>query len=89
MTLQISWVLAQKEYIQVAPSNNPLVKIHIIYEKEFFRALDIVCAIFNLIQQIFIECPPRIVLCPVWKIKEIYSPWPSSQRVCNVLGNES
>lgn len=50
MTLQISWALAQKEYIQVAPSNNPLVKIHTIYEKEFLGASDIVCAIFNLIQ---------------------------------------
>lgn len=50
MTLQISWALFQKEYIQVAPSNNPLVKIHIIYEREFLGALDIVCAIFNFIQ---------------------------------------
>lgn len=50
MTLQISWALAQKEYAQVTSSNNPLVKIHIIYEKDFLGALDIVCAIFNLIQ---------------------------------------
>lgn len=50
MTLQISCVLAQNEYIQVAPSNNPLVKIHIIYEKEFFKALDVARATFNLIQ---------------------------------------